>query len=123
MKNIIVYINLVYTTIFGLILTFAPDELMHYINAHNQNGVILIQFLGAFFISYSIMNWMSKDSILGGIYGKSIMLGNCVFYVSSAFALYKVAANNTLFICLALLHTFLGISYYLLMSSDPQNKK
>lgn len=123
MKNITIYTNLVYTTIFGIILTFAPDEFMTYINAPNQNGIVFIQFLGAFFLSYTIMNWTCKDSILGGIYGRAVMLANAVFYVSSSFALYKLTAHNTFFICLALLHTFLGISYYLLMSSDPLKKK
>ena len=122
MKNITIYINLIYTSAFGIILTFAPDEFLHYIKAHNSNVVIFLQFLGAFFLSYSIMNWTSKDSILGGIYGKAIMMANTVFYISSSFALYKIAGNSTFFICLALLHTFLGISYYLLMSSNPLKK-
>ena len=123
MKNITIYTNIIYTTVFGTILTFAPDEFLLYLDAHNSSVVIFLQFLGAFFLSYSVMNWTSKNSVLGGIYGKAIMMANTVFYISSSFALYKIAGISTFFICLALLHTFLGISYYLLMSSNPQKNK
>lgn len=82
--------------VLGILFTFLPQETGHLIGTAEQTGVdlTLLQLLGAALIGIAITNYMSRGVILGGIYGKPLLLGNLVFHITAGLALLKYAFNS-----------------------------
>jgi hypothetical protein len=119
-SKITIYTNIFYTLIVGLTFSFAPGNFLLAIGeTDTELSTMFVQTIGAFFISYAGMNWMAKDSVLGGIYGKSLTFGNTLFYVMTAFMSYKLSSFSTVIIGFSVLHTFFAVSYYMMMSTNP----
>ena len=74
----------------GVILTFIPDEILNYLDLETSLPLLLqIQISGALYFSFAMLNWMSRKSIVGGIYNKPIALANFIHFVIGSLALIK----------------------------------
>ena len=74
----------------GLVASFAPEDLLRALGSPPTAAVsVVIQLLGALYVAFAIMNWTAKDNIIGGIYSRPLLLGNCVHFVSGGLALAK----------------------------------
>ena len=74
----------------GLCLTFFATEIAD----HFQPGstIILqlfIQILGALYFAFSMLNWMAKGNVMGGIYNRPIVIGNLTHFLVGGLALLK----------------------------------
>ncbi len=79
---------------FGLLLSFAPEETLAFLGQSSSDSVpVLLQLAGALYLGFALMNWTAKGMVLGGIYGKAIVLGNFLHFTMGALALLKVAIN------------------------------
>jgi hypothetical protein len=77
----------------GLLLTFVPEEVAAYIGLPNQ-AALLIQFLGAAYFGFAMLNWMAKGNLMGGIYSKPVALGNYAHFLVGVLAVGKLAINS-----------------------------
>ncbi len=78
----------------GLLLSFAPEETIVYMGQPATGAVpVLLQLAGALYLGFALMNWTAKASVLGGIYGKAIVLGNFLHFTMGALALLKAAID------------------------------
>lgn len=77
----------------GLAATFLPQEIAAYLGA-SATLPLLIQVLGALYLGFAMLNWTAKDGLIGGIYNRSIAIGNLVHFVVGALALAKGAFAN-----------------------------
>lgn len=78
----------------GLSCTFAPDVVLDRMGAPPTAPLLLIvQVLGALALGHAILNWMGRHSLLGGIYGRPVVLCNMLHFVSAAFAVGKLVAR------------------------------
>lgn len=63
----------------SLCLLFAPDESVRALFP-DQGGIggspILASLLGACLFGFASMNWIARHSLLGGIYGRAVVVGN-----------------------------------------------
>ncbi|MEO7080366.1 MAG: hypothetical protein ABIY71_02525 [Flavobacteriales bacterium] len=76
----------------GLVLSFAPEEAWAFFRQPVSAAVpVLLQLTGALYLGFAFMNWTAKGSVLGGIYGRAIVLGNFLHFTMGALALLKVA--------------------------------
>lgn len=76
----------------GLAATFAPGELLAAVGAGADAwSELLVQLAGALYLGFAMMNWMARGSLIGGIYGRPVALGNLVHFVVMAFALARAA--------------------------------
>ena len=74
----------------GLAMTFAPAELLTALPASAAEPLpVLLQLLGALYLSFAFANWTAKDSLIGGIYARPLSLGNCLHFLMGALALFK----------------------------------
>lgn len=70
----------------GLLLSFAPEETLAYLGQPSTGAVpVLLQLAGALYLGFAVMNWTAKGSVLGGIYGRAIVLGNFLHFTMGAF--------------------------------------
>ncbi len=77
----------------GLPCVFAPDVVLTRLTGGTSPGTeILVQLTGALYVGFAALNWMSKGSLMGGIYGRPVAIGNLLHFVAGGFALIKAAS-------------------------------
>lgn len=87
----------------GLAATFAPDEIASILGIPSVGAAILIQLAGAAWIAFAMLNWMAKDSLIGGIYNRPVAVGNLVHFTVGALAVIKrmTAGHHAAAFCVA----------------------
>mgnify|MGYP001820257650 FL=1 len=81
----------------GLALTFFPDELAENINLPDDASVkLLIQTIGAMYFGFAMLNWMSRRSLIGGIYNRPIAIANMTHFMMVGIALTKLMLSKAL---------------------------
>ena len=82
----------------SIALIFAPAEIARSLGVTGADGVaLLLQLYGAALFGLAMTGWMVKDAIIGGIFGRSYVVGNAAHAFVGAFALIRpaVAAGAT----------------------------
>jgi len=66
--------------IFGLSISFFPQETGRIFGTASQYGIdlLLMKVVGGLFFGFGVTNFMSRNSVVGGIYGRPITLGNAM---------------------------------------------
>ena len=79
----------------GLFALFAPQELLKILSLPQANPLpVVIQLMGALYLSFALMNWISKDNIIGGVYLRPISLANFAHFTMGALTLIKYQLSN-----------------------------
>src|SRR5689334_14894664 len=79
----------------GLVLVFAPAETLAKIGAP-PSLLPFVQMMGALYLGFAIADWTAKDSVIGGIYGRALALGNLVHFLVGALSLAKALQPDPL---------------------------
>lgn len=88
----------------GLALLFAPDVILPRLIADfPPAGVWLGQLLAAALLALAMANWLSRSALLGGIYGRAVVMANATFYFVSAMMLLKIVVTRGLSAALCVL--------------------
>ena len=104
----------------GFPLLFASDVLLpRLVPGLPVHATWLGQLLAASWLSVAFYNWNTRDSILGGIYGRTTVLLNLGIYLVSALALIKVDAGFPLVRLGAIPFALLGTAYAVLLLRGP----
>lgn len=79
----------------GLFAMFAPEELLKIMSLPQTSPLsVLIQLMGALYLSFALMNWTAKDNIIGGVYLRPISIANFAHFIIGALALIKYQLSN-----------------------------
>lgn len=79
----------------GVALTFCPVEVSVWIGLGSAtNFQIILQLLGGLYFGFAMLNWMLKESVIGGIYNKPASIANFTHYFIGAMALIKALLRN-----------------------------
>jgi hypothetical protein len=79
----------------GLALLFAADVILpRLVPAFPAAGVWLGQLLAAAWLAVAALNWLSRSVLLGGIYGRPVVLTNAVLYFIAATVLLKTVTRR-----------------------------
>jgi hypothetical protein len=74
----------------GLGALFAPGELLAAFGAPAAQPLpVVIQLMGALYVSFALANWTAKDSLIGGIYARPVSFGNFVHFGLGALTLAR----------------------------------
>lgn len=103
----------------GLALLFASDVILpRLIPTLPAAGAWLGQLLAAAWLALAALNWLSQSVMLGGIYGRSVVLANAALYFIAATVLLKIVtrpdAPAALWLVFVLAAIFAGIYGWLL---------
>jgi hypothetical protein len=75
-------------------LLFAPDEMLALAGAPpSALGAGLLQVVGCAVFGFSMLNWMSRYTRIGGIYGRPLVIANLTHLSSAALLLGKAASR------------------------------
>ena len=82
----------------GISLIFLPKEILDYLELSVSDTLeLLMQIIGSFYFAFAILNWMSKGSVIGGIYNRPIAMANLTHFVIAGLALIKRILANPSF--------------------------
>ncbi|HEV7667383.1 MAG TPA: hypothetical protein VGS22_02585 [Thermoanaerobaculia bacterium] len=76
----------------ALPLLFAPDELLAYAGvAPSILDAALLQVIGSAIFGFSMLNWMNRFGVIGGIYGRPVVTANFAHAGTAALLLGHIA--------------------------------
>jgi hypothetical protein len=79
----------------GLALLFASDVILpRLIPGFPAGGVWLGQLLAAAWLAVALLNWLSRATLLGGIYGRPVVLTNAALYFIATMVLFKIVVRG-----------------------------
>ncbi len=108
----------------GIILTFAPDVVLNNINIEtNPTSLLLGQVIGGLYFGYSMLNWMTKESLIGGIYNRPIAVANFTHFLIAGLAISKSLISNaelpiTLWVA-GLVYVTFGLLFIIILFRHP----
>ncbi|NMM48544.1 hypothetical protein HH304_09050 [Flammeovirgaceae bacterium KN852] len=94
----------------GTLLIFLPEELAESLHL-SPNIAIVFQVLGALYFGFAMSNWTAKHSILGGIYGRAILIGNLSHFFTGGLVILKYYSKNGSYIFLLIAMTYLLFAF------------
>src|SRR5688500_16672827 len=72
----------------GVLLLFAPATLLSVVSTDVPAASRwLAQLIGAGWLALAALNWLSRSSVLGGVYGRPVVAANLALYFISALVL------------------------------------
>ena len=78
----------------GLAANFMPQEIAGRLGLTGlPAGALLVQLVAGFLIAFAVLNWMSRNQRVGGIYGKPLALANALQFAVGAFGLGRAAVG------------------------------
>ena len=76
----------------GTILTFVPDGVAAYLGAADVGtATVVYQLLGATYLGFAVLNWLSRRSKVGGIFGRPLVFANFMHLFVGFFAVARLA--------------------------------
>lgn len=74
----------------GIALTFMPQEILAYSKVDSAGfAPLMLQIMGALYLGLAMMNWMSREAIIGGIYNRPVVMANTIHFTVGALTLLK----------------------------------
>jgi threonine/homoserine/homoserine lactone efflux protein len=93
--KLLMIISAVFLAMLGVGASFLPDEILAYLGAPRSGALpVLVQLLGAHYLAFAVVNWIAKDSLIGGIYNRPVALGNFAHFWIGTIVLIKVAISG-----------------------------
>ena len=88
-------LNAIILALIGISLIFLPKEILDYFELSASDTLeLLMQITGSLYFAFAMLNWMSKGSIIGGIYGRPIAIANLTHFVIAGLSLIKGIMAN-----------------------------
>ncbi len=110
----------------GIAITILPQEILaHFTAQPNQELRLTLQILGAFYFAFGMVNWLAKESLLGGIYGRPIVVGNVTHFLIGALALINgITLHNSILLWAAAgVYVLFAVSFTVTMYTQPKQKQ
>ena len=126
--KIIMTLSAVIMGAFGVLLTFAAEEVAKVLIAEpNKQVQLLIQVVGALYFAFAMLNWMVKDNLIGGIYNRPIAVANCTHFTIAGLALVKGAAAIPgmpyQWLCVAALYAVFALVFAIILFRHPTEEQ
>ncbi|RIV31636.1 hypothetical protein D2V08_12820 [Flagellimonas lutimaris] len=125
--KILMIVSSIFMMISGLGLTFVPEEISEFLNAGlNQTSILFLQILGSLYLGFGMLNWMTKNILIGGIYNRPLVVSNLAHFLVTSFALIKIAGKYTenkfpIILTLTIIYTVLTLCFEYVFMKNPNN--
>jgi len=81
----------VFLGVIGIALIFMPDEIKAAAGLNDSsNAQLLLKLMGALYFGFAMLNWMSRFTVIGGIYNKPVSIANFTHFAVGALSLFKM---------------------------------
>lgn len=104
----------------GIIATFAPDDVIARMGLpESRLADLLVQIIGGVYLGFGMLNWMARGSVMGGIYGRPLVMGNLLHFVTAGLAIWSRVTELSSLWALAVVYLFFGAGFGLLLVRHP----
>jgi hypothetical protein len=108
----------------GMTFIFASDIVLSHLGIDtNAASLILGQVIGALYFGYSMLNWMAKGSLIGGIYNRPVAIANVTHFFIAGLAIVKLLLSDQkfpkLFWPMGLLYVAFGFVFIIILFRHP----
>jgi hypothetical protein len=107
----------------GVAASFLPHELLLLAGASPVAQLpLVVQLLGALYVAFALVNWMAKDSLIGGIYNRPLAAGNFLHFLMGALALGKgltTGEASPVILSAALAYALLAAGFAYVLFTSP----
>ena len=121
--KLLIGISALSMAILGVISSFFPQEILVYSGSIPQDfGILLVQIIGALYIGFAILNWMSRANLIGGIYNRHIAMSNFFHFAIGGVVLLKSlmdGQNDVVIIVSAVVYSAFAISFGIVLFTHP----
>ena len=103
--------------------TFLPHELLAHVRQPDAPILaVFIQALGALYLAFAMLNWMSRGATIGGIYGRPLVVANFLYFLMTGIVLVRWAAAGAPpgILVLAAIHANFAIWFGSVMFGSPK---
>jgi hypothetical protein len=105
----------------GITATFAPDNVIALVGLpESRLADLLVQLIGGAYLGFAMLNWMAKGSVLGGIYGRPLIVGNLLHFVTSGLAVASRVGELSSLWVIAVVYLLFGAGFGLLLRLSPR---
>jgi hypothetical protein len=74
----------------GIAASFAPQEILSTLGVAPVSPLpVLVQLLGALLFGFAMLNWLARETLIGGVYGRPVTVGNLSHFAIGALALLR----------------------------------
>ena len=106
----------------GLTGSFLPGEILERLGSAPSGLLsVMVQILAALYLGFAMLNWTAKDSLVGGIYNRPLVVGNILHFVVGGLALAKAASSEKLpaLVTFAVVYGIFAIGFAAVMFGSP----
>jgi hypothetical protein len=76
--------------VLGTAFSFLPHEMLSAGGAAPTPLLAVgVQVLGSLYLGFAMLNWMTRESLIGGIYSRPVVVGNLLHFTAAGLALMK----------------------------------
>ena len=99
---------------------FAPDHVLHWLGAPVEAPLLLvIQVLGALYIGFAALNWMTRHNLIGGIYSRPLAVGNLMHFLVAGLAMVKLVPQIPMLWLLAIVYAGFAVAFGAVLFRHP----
>jgi hypothetical protein len=106
----------------GVAGLFMPQELLAALGLP-ATGVLptMVQLHATVLLGFAMVNWMGKDSLIGGIYNRPVAVGNVFHFATGAITLLKLVVRDATppIIIATAIYVVFAIGFGMLMLGSP----
>ena len=110
----------------GLACLFFPKEIFKLYDPSTENAQgLLVQLLGAGFLGFAALDWISRRSLLGGIYGRPVVVANHTHFVLGSLLMIRRAIsqpNNVVIWCTLAAYALIAVAFASILFGPPPRK-
>jgi hypothetical protein len=122
--KILLTASAIFLGITGIGLSFFPKEIGMYLDTESNPMLwLLLQIVGALYLGFGIMNWMAKETLMGGIYNRPIAIGNFMHFCVGAITFLKIAfaikAQFEIIVILTAIYTVFALCFAFVFFTNP----
>lgn len=87
----ILFTTALFNFFLGLACLFAPAEIARALGSGTEITALSLQLLGAALLAMAMLNWMIRETAIGGIYGRPLVLANLIHFNTGFLVFFKAA--------------------------------
>ena len=120
MTKIVMAASAVLMAVAGLAGSFLPQELLRNAGLPVSSALaVAVQLYASLLLGFAMVNWMAKDSLIGGIYNRPVAIGNLLHFVSGALALLKYRPTRPAEMIVAAVYVLFAIAFARILFTSP----
>ena len=122
--RLLMALSAIILALLGISLIFFPIEILDYFELSVSDTLeLLMQIIGSLYFAFAMLNWISKGSIIGGIYNRPIAIANLThFFIAGLSLIQGILSNPNLpytIWSIAIIYTIFAILFGIVAFNHP----